>query len=122
VQAPECWACGYCDSKMSLYMLGMTAALLATAAFIIMSSFTAMPVSTTHAVVGAVVGMSVVATSPQCLKLTPLAQIAASWLISPLLAGIIGSGMYSLLTKHVVMAPGVIRAASPLWPVVFLLH
>jgi solute carrier family 20 (sodium-dependent phosphate transporter) len=50
VHSPTCWACGYCDSKMSVYMLGMTAALLATAVFLILSSATSMPVSTTHAV------------------------------------------------------------------------
>ena len=78
---------------MSLFMLGMTAALLATAVFLILSSLTAMPVSTTHAIVGAVVGMTAVATSVNCLQWSPLARIVASWLLSPLLAGIIGASL-----------------------------
>ena len=105
-QAPECWACGYCDSKMSLFMLGMTAALLATAIFLILSSTTAMPVSTTHAVVGAVVGMALVAVGPKCVRWRPLGKIVASWLLSPLLSGVLGAALYQLLQRYIVMSPG----------------
>lgn len=105
VQAPACWACGYCHSKMSLYMLGMTAALLATAVFLILSSATSMPVSTTHAVVGAVLGMTAAGTAPSCLKWEPLGRIAASWVISPLLAGAVGAGLYSVLQRYIILSP-----------------
>ena len=104
VQAPTCWACGYCDSKMSLYMLGMSAALLATAVFLILSSATSMPVSTTHAVVGAVLGMTAAGTAPRCLQLWPLARIVASWIVSPLLAGVLGSALYSVLQRYVILS------------------
>ena len=112
VQAPACWACGYCDSKMSLYMLGMTAALLATAVFLILSSATSMPVSTTHAVVGAVLGVTAAGTAPSCLKWKPLGRIAASWVVSPLLAGAVGSGLYALLQRFVILSS---RALRPSW-------
>ena len=106
IQSPECWACGYCDSRMSLFMLGMAAALLATAVFLILSSVTAMPVSTTHAVVGAVVGMTAAATSTACLQYWPLARIAASWLLSPLLAGVIAVVLYRTLLRLVIHGQG----------------
>jgi len=56
----SCWACGYCDSEMSLYMVAMTAALFAAGVFLILVTFTAMPVSTTHAIVGGTVGAAAV--------------------------------------------------------------
>ena len=68
IRRPDCWACGYCDSTMSLYMLGMLASLCAAAAFMILASYASMPVSTTHSIVGAIVGMTVFGTGWRCLK------------------------------------------------------
>lgn len=45
----NCWACGYCDSKYSVYTIGMFAASLSSAIFLILASFAKMPVSATHA-------------------------------------------------------------------------
>lgn len=112
IQRADCWACGYCDSRMSLYMLGMAAALLATAVFLILSSTTSMPVSTTHAIVGAIAGMTAAATRPACLRWVTLARIAASWVTSPLVAGVIGAALYELLRRTIVLAPGAARGLS----------
>ncbi len=46
---PECWACGYCDSGMPVYAVGMLCALIGAAAFLFLSTFAKLPVSTTHA-------------------------------------------------------------------------
>ena len=89
----HCWACGYCDSQMSVYSAGMLGALFGTACFLGLATFTKMPVSTTHAMVGGVVGMTVTALDWSCLNWDfedGLSGIIASWIISPLLAGIIG--------------------------------
>lgn len=63
-----------------------------------------MPVSTTHAVVGGVLGMTVAGAGPSCvLWLYPgLLQIVASWVISPILAGLI-SGILDILIRRVVL-------------------
>lgn len=112
IKQPDCWACGYCDSDMSLYMLGMMCALLSTAAFLLLASYTSMPVSTTHAIVGAVVGFTIVGTKASCLKLSALGYIALSWVASPLLSGAIGSVLYYVLHRTVIQAPGVCVRAS----------
>lgn len=92
----NCWACGYCHSDMSVYQAGMFGALISTAIFLILSSFTSMPVSATHAVVGGVVGMTGAAVGTNCLnwQFDGLGGIVASWVISPILSGIIGSFTY----------------------------
>jgi sodium-dependent phosphate transporter len=107
IKAAECWACGYCNSKVSLFMFGMAAALLATGVFLILSSTTAMPVSTTHAIVGGVLGMTLVAVAPKCVQWTSIAKIASSWVLSPLLSGAIGSALYVLLLRLILYSPGV---------------
>ena len=94
---PQCWACGYCDSRMSVYALGMLAALIGASVFLFAATFCKMPVSTTHAIVGGVVGMTLVGTADSpafpCLSWGPwphgLGSIIASWVISPLLSGLI---------------------------------
>ena len=60
---PACWACGYCDSRMSVYAVGMLAALIGACVFLLLATFGKMPVSTTHAIVGGVVGMTMVGTA-----------------------------------------------------------
>jgi len=53
---PDCIACGYCDSLVYPLAGGMFGALTAAAIFLLLASFTSMPVSTTHAIVGGMVG------------------------------------------------------------------
>jgi solute carrier family 20 (sodium-dependent phosphate transporter) len=90
---PDCWACGYCDSEMSVYQIGMFGALVSTAIFLLISSFSKMPVSATHAVVGGVVGMTMAGVGTPCINWSydGLGGIFASWVISPVFSGLIGS-------------------------------
>jgi sodium-dependent phosphate transporter len=110
VDNPECWACGGCDSKMSVYAVGMFAALIGAACFLLLATFTSMPVSTTHAIIGGVVGVSLVANKPSCLNWSfdgGLGSIVISWVISPLLSGGIAIAMYLILDKLIT------RSADP---------
>lgn len=80
-------------------------ALLAAAIFLLLATFTAMPVSTTHAIVSAVVGITIAGTAPRCLNWAfngGLGGIVASWIISPLLSGLLGAGLY-LAIQSVIM-------------------
>jgi solute carrier family 20 (sodium-dependent phosphate transporter) len=99
----NCWACGYCDSVMSLYQIGMFGALISTAIFLLLSSFSSMPVSATHAVVGGVVGMTWAGVGVGCLNWAydGLGGIFASWVISPLFSGLIGALTF-LFTERVI--------------------
>ena len=88
--APECFACGYCDSKMGLYTVAMFSALFAAAIFLLIATFTWMPVSTTHAIIGAALGATWVATGWGCLNWAidgGLGGIVLSWVISPAVSG-----------------------------------
>ena len=104
----RCWACGYCDSEMSLYMVAMCASLAAAAVFLMLVTFTAMPVSTTHSIVGGTVGAAAVGVGFGCLNWDwnsgGLSAIIASWVISPVFSGIIGVISY-WLTHHTVVKP-----------------
>lgn len=97
INDPTCWACGFCNSMMPQYQLGMLAALFGAAFFLLLVTFWSLPVSTTHAVVGGVVGMTMAAVGTGCLNWSfesGLGRIAAGWVVSPVVSGAIGSVMY----------------------------
>ena len=66
---------------------GMLASLLAAGIWLLIASMKGWPVSTTHSIVGAIVGFSAAGLGVDAVEWTKVGQIAASWLVSPLLAG-----------------------------------
>ena len=122
--APECWACGYCDSKMSVYNVGMLGALIGAACFLLLATFGKMPVSTTHAIVGGVVGMTLVGTSASCLNWSfdgGLSSVIASWVLSPALAGVFGVVIYFSTRRLTVLTASPRRNALRLLPLLYAL-
>jgi solute carrier family 20 (sodium-dependent phosphate transporter) len=87
----NCWACGYCNSQISVYDLGMLGSLISGAIFLLIATATSLPVSTTHAIVGAIVGMTISNLGPSCVNWTfaGVGGIFASWVISPILSGVL---------------------------------
>ena len=78
----------FADSPEVL-IFGMLATLLAAGTWLYLASKNGWPVSTTHSIVGAVVGFAIVAVGFDAVKWSKVGTIAASWIISPLTAGII---------------------------------
>ncbi len=72
-----------------LLVFGMLAALLAAATWLTFASFKGWPVSTTHSIVGALVGFGIAGIGMNAVIWTKIGQIAASWVISPILGGAI---------------------------------
>ena len=72
-----------------LLIYGMLAALLSAALWLGLASFKGWPVSTTHTIVGGILGFSLVAVGADAIEWHTVGSIASSWIISPLLAGVI---------------------------------
>jgi PiT family inorganic phosphate transporter len=68
-------------------ILGMLAALLAAAVWLTVASRFGWPVSTTHSIVGAIVGFAIATIGMEAVHFDKVGSIAASWVVSPLLAG-----------------------------------
>lgn len=102
----------YYTQKPDLYMYGMLCAMLATGLWILLATYLELPVSTTHSIVGAVIGMSMVAAGADSVKwsaskddfpyLDGVSVIVISWFTSPLLSGI-GGAILFLFTRHAVL-------------------
>ncbi|EIE25102.1 phosphate transporter [Coccomyxa subellipsoidea C-169] len=101
-----CWDCGGSSGRMQVFMLGMACALASGAMFMLVATWAAMPVSTTHAIVGAVLGMTVVGAGATCVKwgYPGLLAIVASWFVSPVFAGLL-SGAILVAIKRFVREP-----------------
>jgi PiT family inorganic phosphate transporter len=72
-----------------ILVFGMLAALLAAAVWLMIASSKGWPVSTTHSIVGAVIGFAMVGIGVDAVEWGKVSQIAASWVVSPVLGGII---------------------------------
>ena len=77
------------ESSPEILVFGMLAALLAAAIWLTVASSRGWPVSTTHTIVGAILGFALVGIGMDAINWQKIGQIGASWIISPLLAGLI---------------------------------
>src|SRR5690606_9246222 len=83
------------------FVLLMMAALLASALWVNLATYIGAPVSTTHAVVGGVVGAGVAAAGWTSVAWPTVGTIAASWVISPVLGGAAAAMLLSFI-KHTI--------------------
>ena len=70
--------------------IGMTCCLIAAALWLNIATYAGWPVSTTHSIVGAVMGFGLIAGGFEAVNWSMMVKIAASWVISPLLGGLLG--------------------------------
>ena len=72
-----------------ILVYGMLASLLAAAFWLMIASWKGWPVSTTHSIVGALIGFAIVGIGPEAVKWGKVGSVVASWLISPAVGGTI---------------------------------
>lgn len=81
-------------SQPDLLVYGMLSALLASGIWLLVATHFGWPVSTTHSVVGAIVGFASVGISVDAVHWSKIGTIAASWVISPVTAGFIAFALF----------------------------
>ncbi|KGE04809.1 inorganic phosphate transporter [Pseudohaliea rubra] len=77
-----------------LLVYGMMSALFAAGTWLLVASVRGWPVSTTHSIVGAIVGFAAVGISMEAVSWGKVGTIVASWVVSPVLAGGIAFGLF----------------------------
>jgi PiT family inorganic phosphate transporter len=95
----------------SVFVLAMMSALVAAALWVNLATFVGAPVSTTHAVVGGVMGAGIAAVGFQLVNWGTMGAIAASWVISPLMGGIIAAGFLAFIKINLIYRDDKIAAA-----------
>ncbi|KPI93293.1 PREDICTED: sodium-dependent phosphate transporter 1 [Papilio xuthus] len=95
----------YTDGGERLLAAGCLAALLASAAWLLLATALRLPVSGTHSVVGATVGFTLTAKGPVGIRWSTLGAIVLSWFISPALSGAVSAMMFWLVRRFILRAP-----------------
>ncbi len=97
---------GIVDPKLfanmpSEFVIGMLSALIAAGIWLQVATYLGWPVSTTHSIVGAVVGFGIVSHGLSCIEWGKLVTIVLSWIVSPISGAIIAFFTFRWITKHI---------------------
>jgi len=76
-------------SNPEILVYGMLASLLAAAVWLMVASTKGWPVSTTHSIIGALIGFAIVGIGPDAVKWGKVGSVVMSWIISPVIGGTI---------------------------------
>ena len=101
----------------SVFIWAMLAALLAAALWVNLATWVGAPVSTTHSVVGGVMGAGIAAAGFAVVNWPTMTKIAASWVISPVLGGAVAAAFLWFIKARIVYQPDKIAAARRWVPV-----
>ncbi|KAI8603262.1 solute carrier family 20 [Dissophora ornata] len=98
---------GIIDSKLyaanpEILMLTMVCSLIGSSTWVLFATSRGWPVSTTHAIVGAITGAGISAFGVDGIQWSGITKIVLSWVISPLVAGLVCSIIF-VFTKYVVL-------------------
>lgn len=99
------------------FIWAMMAALLAAAVWLNLATVLKAPVSTTHSIVGGVMGAGIAAAGFSIVSWTTMAKIVASWIISPVLGGLIAAVFLFSIKKTIVFKTDKVFAAKRYVPI-----
>ncbi|PSC76970.1 sodium phosphate symporter [Micractinium conductrix] len=119
------------ENDPDIFAYGMLCAMLATGIWLILATYWELPVSTTHSIVGAIIGMTMVSAGPDAViwsKKTDtfpfiggVASLCLSWVFSPLLGGLLAAFLFFFLRLLVLRSPNSYKRAFYVLPIfVFL--
>ena len=89
------------EENPQLLVYGMLSSLLAAGVWLLVASQRGWPVSTTHSIVGAIIGFAVVGISFDSVMWGEVGAIASSWVVSPVFSGVIALGLFLSVQKLV---------------------
>lgn len=105
------------DGNADPFIWAMMAALLAAALWLNFATMMRAPVSTTHSIVGGVMGAGIAAAGFSIVSWGTMGQIAASWIISPILGGVIAAAFLFAIKKSIVFQEDKVTSAKKWVPV-----
>ncbi len=108
-------------SRHDLLLFGMLGSLASAGTLLLLATRIGLPVSTTHAIVGAIVGFGAVGLGPDAVMWGKVAQIAASWVTSPLFGGVLAFLIFNLVRVLILDRDDPVAEARRFGPFFFFL-
>ncbi|MFI0435354.1 MAG: inorganic phosphate transporter [Parachlamydiaceae bacterium] len=99
-----------------ILVYGMLAALASAGVWLQMASYFGWPVSTTHSIVGAIVGFGAVVGGMEVVYWKQVGFIISSWILSPVLGGILGFYIFNIIRCKIFYSANPVEAARKLTP------
>lgn len=99
-----------------VFVLGMLASLLAAGLWLQFASYFGWPVSTTHSIVGSILGFGIAYAGIQAVYWDKVGSIVSSWVVSPLLSGSISYLIFQLIRRRIFYSHHPVKAAKQLTP------
>ena len=85
-----------------LFVYGMLASLLAAGSWLLIASMLGWPVSTTHSIVGAIIGFATVGISADAVQWGAVWSIVGSWVVTPVIAGVLSYWIFRSV-QHLIL-------------------
>tara|TARA_R110000868_G_scaffold10639_4_gene51659 strand:- start:62799 stop:64049 length:1251 start_codon:yes stop_codon:yes gene_type:complete len=103
------------DPQLLVY--GMLASLLAAGTWLLIATQRGWPVSTTHSIIGAIIGFALINFGPHAVEWGELTGIVSSWVISPLIAGFIAFVIFMSIQKFIFNTSDPFARAKKITPI-----
>ncbi len=100
-----------------IFIWAMTASLLSAALWLNFATSIGAPVSTTHSIVGGVMGAGIAAAGFEIVDWGTMAKIASSWIISPILGGMIAGTFLYFIKKNIIFKDDMLEHAKKFVPI-----
>lgn len=100
-------------------MLGYVSALSGCCIWMIIATILNLPVSGTHSIVGATIGMAIVSRGFNVIKWYEVLRIVASWFVSPILSGVVSMLMFMLIRKFILRAKNPLDSGLKFLPAIY---
>ncbi len=100
-----------------VFIWAMTAALLSAALWLNFATSVGAPVSTTHSIVGGVMGGGIAAAGFSIVNWDTMTEIVSSWVISPVLGAVVAAGFLYFIKKQIIYKEDKITAAIKFVPI-----
>ncbi len=100
-------------------LLGFVASLLAAAIWVTLSTWKEMPISTTHSIIGALIGFGIIAGGTSTVMWSKVGSVAASWVLSPVFGCILAFFVFKIIVKTIFAKDNPVSAAKIVGPIIF---
>ena len=90
------------EGNLEIFIYGMISALFAAGTWLLISSLRGWPVSTTHTIVGAIVGFGIYALGYEAINWSVVGNIGLSWITSPLSSAVVAGCFYYICKEFII--------------------
>jgi len=103
---------------LNILVIGFISALLAAAIWATLSTWKEMPISTTHSIIGALMGFGIIAGGVSSVNWMKIGSVAASWVLSPVFGCILAFIVFKIIVKLIFAKENPVKSARVVGPII----